>query len=308
MTTIKDIPRLSVSNLISIFHKKEGDAYTPGFLVAHRNSNDLGEREYSLSHPFSLNAFVLIYCISGAFSICTNDQTIPVRAGNLYINYPGQIMHVDKDKIETPLSVSTIVIDLDFIRNKNIDILPIANKLINLKNSQKIMLPKNSMTEMRTLIQAVSEEINNNDHDDESDSILRGLVSTLFFKIGRAVDKSQKETQSEEKVQDKTTSYFKEFIVHLSKHYKEQRTVGFYAEKMSLSPKYFTTVIKRASGHTVAEWIDHYVILEAKNLLKFSTMNVQEIAYSLNFPNQSFFGKYFKQHTGMSPSQHKKSK
>ncbi len=276
--------------------------------MAHRNSNDLGEREYSLSHPFSLNAFVLIYCISGAFSICTNDQTIPVRAGNLYINYPGQIMHVDKDKIETPLSVSTIVIDLDFIRNKNIDILPIANKLINLKNSQKIMLPKNSMTEMRTLIQAVSEEINNNDHDDESDSILRGLVSTLFFKIGRAVDKSQKETQSEEKVQDKTTSYFKEFIVHLSKHYKEQRTVGFYAEKMSLSPKYFTTVIKRASGHTVAEWIDHYVILEAKNLLKFSTMNVQEIAYSLNFPNQSFFGKYFKQHTGMSPSQYKKSK
>ena len=73
---------------------------------------------------------------------------------------------------------------------------------------------------------------------------------------------------------------------------------------MHLSPKYFTTLIKKASGQTAADWINHYVILEAKNLLKYSTMNVQEIAYSLNFPNQSFFGKYFKHHTGMTPSQY----
>ena len=53
------------------------------------------------------------------------------------------------------------------------------------------------------------------------------------------------------------------------------------------------------------EWIDSYVILEAKTLLKYSDMSVQEIAYALNFPNQSFFGSYFKRNTGMSPSQYR---
>ena len=81
--------------------------------------------------------------------------------------------------------------------------------------------------------------------------------------------------------------------------------MGFYARQLCITPKYLTTLIKRISGLSVSEWIDNYVIIEAKTLLKYSTMSIQEIAYYLNFPNQSFFGSYFKHNTGMSPSQYK---
>ncbi len=81
--------------------------------------------------------------------------------------------------------------------------------------------------------------------------------------------------------------------------------MGFYARQLCITPKYLTTLIKRISGLSVSEWIDNYVIIEAKTLLKYSTMSIQEIAYYLNFPNQSFFGSYFKRNTGMSPSQYK---
>ena len=81
--------------------------------------------------------------------------------------------------------------------------------------------------------------------------------------------------------------------------------MGFYARQLCITPKYLTTLIKRISGLSVSEWIDNYVILEAKTLLKYSTMSIQEISYSLNFPNQSFFGCYFKRHAGLSPSQYK---
>jgi len=84
--------------------------------------------------------------------------------------------------------------------------------------------------------------------------------------------------------------------------------VGFYARQLCITPKYLTTLIKRISGKSVSEWIDNYVILEAKTLLKYSNMSVQEIAYYLNFPNQSFFGSYFKRNAGMSPSQYKAKK
>ena len=74
---------------------------------------------------------------------------------------------------------------------------------------------------------------------------------------------------------------------------------------MCITPKYLTTLIKRVSGKSVSEWIDSYVILEAKPCSKYSSKSIQEIAYYLNFPNQSFFGSYFKRIAGMSPTQYK---
>ena len=78
----------------------------------------------------------------------------------------------------------------------------------------------------------------------------------------------------------------------------------FKAHLIVIAPDF----LKRISGKSVSEWIDNYVILEAKTLLKYSNMSVQEIAYYLNFPNQSFFGSYFKRNAGMSPSQYKAKK
>ena len=73
-----------------------------------------------------------------------------------------------------------------------------------------------------------------------------------------------------------------------------------------MSAGYLSTVIKNVSGKTAAEWIDDYVILEAKSLLKSTNLTIQQISDGLNFPSQSFFGKYFKRQTGISPKEYKK--
>ncbi len=91
------------------------------------------------------------------------------------------------------------------------------------------------------------------------------------------------------------------------KHFRYERTVGFYADKLCISPKYLSLVVKEATNRSAAQIIDEYVILEAKNLLRFSGKNVQQVAYELNFPNQSSFGKYFKHLTGMSPTEFQNS-
>ena len=88
-------------------------------------------------------------------------------------------------------------------------------------------------------------------------------------------------------------------------HYKQERSISFYAEKLCLTPKYLSSVIKQATGKLAGTWIDECVILEAKTQLKCSGKSIQQIAEELNFANQSFFGKYFKHHTGMSPSKYK---
>jgi AraC-like DNA-binding protein len=93
------------------------------------------------------------------------------------------------------------------------------------------------------------------------------------------------------------------FMELLSMYHSKERELRFYADKMCITPKYLSNVVRRASGKKATDWISEFVILEAKSLLIYSGQNVQEVSRRLNFPTQSAFGKYFKCQVGMSPSE-----
>ena len=95
----------------------------------------------------------------------------------------------------------------------------------------------------------------------------------------------------------------KELVRTVVMNYQTERNVSFYAEKMHLSPQHLSTTIKKITGKTLTDIISSFIINDAKAKLKSTEMTIQEIAYSLNFPDISFFGKYFKRYTGMSPKQ-----
>jgi AraC-like DNA-binding protein len=96
------------------------------------------------------------------------------------------------------------------------------------------------------------------------------------------------------------------FMNLVQENFREQRNVGFYADRLCLTPRYLSKIIRENSGVPAGEWIDNYVILEAKTLLKSTNMTVQQISDKLNFPSQSFFGKYFKRIVGVSPQEYRK--
>ncbi len=93
------------------------------------------------------------------------------------------------------------------------------------------------------------------------------------------------------------------FILSVCEHFREERQVSYYADLLCITPKHLSAVVKETSGKTAGEWIENYVILEAKMLLTSTDLTIQQIATKLNFTNQSFFGKYFKHITGYSPTQ-----
>lgn len=91
------------------------------------------------------------------------------------------------------------------------------------------------------------------------------------------------------------------FIVMVQQNFRKERFLDFYASKMDVTTKHLSRTIKELTGFSAVEWIDRYVILEAKVLLKSTNLTIQQISDELNFGSQSFFGKYFKKHTGVSP-------
>ncbi|WP_368125576.1 helix-turn-helix domain-containing protein, partial [Bacteroides stercoris] len=133
--------------------------------------------------------------------------------------------------------------------------------------------------------------------------ITQGLLMALCYEI---YDIYQGHAVKERTPKSRKEDLFERFIRYVYEFYKEERSVSFYADKMFLTPKHLSTVVKEVSGKTAGDWIDSLVILEAKAMLKSSEQSIQEIADELHFANQSFFGKYFKHHTGFSPKEYRK--
>lgn len=105
----------------------------------------------------------------------------------------------------------------------------------------------------------------------------------------------------------RTEDLFGRFMNLLSEHFTQERKVAFYASKLCVTPKYLSTTIKLASGKTPTTWINEMVFMEMERKLRYSQLSIKEIACELNFPNTSFFGKFFKVRSGLSPLRYRLS-
>jgi AraC family transcriptional regulator, transcriptional activator of pobA len=101
---------------------------------------------------------------------------------------------------------------------------------------------------------------------------------------------------------------FDRFLQLVNSHCREQRQLAFYADKICVTERYLGTVIRQTSGLTAKEWIDKAVITQAKVMLLHSNRQIVQIAYELNFPNPSFFCKYFKRLVGCTPQEYRKTR
>lgn len=100
---------------------------------------------------------------------------------------------------------------------------------------------------------------------------------------------------------------FFEFVKLVEANFRVQRRVSWYAQQIGISSKYLSELVKTVSRETPNAWIDKYVVMELRVLLHNPNLNIKEITEIMNFPNQSFLGKYFKEHVGLSPLAYRKT-
>ena len=136
------------------------------------------------------------------------------------------------------------------------------------------------------------------------EKIISSLFAAMFHYVMGILQKHSLPAGNDS-VSNRTDELFNKFLDLLREYCSTERSVEFYASKMGITPKYLSIILKKKSGRNASKLIDEAVVYEAKRLLKYSGMSINEIALKLNFASQSFFGKYFKQRVGVSPSRYK---
>lgn len=301
----KETRGFSLSRLVEICGLRPDDMLLDGCLVL-RDMHAANDRAAELFRsPTRINALAMAFCTQGRVRISADLIPYEIDERTLYIHFPGSIIRIAS---ETGSSVYAIACEEQFINRIGVDYKLLSNMVLRVREQPLIALEPGERQELVLAMEEIFREREADRQNPFSAEIMRQLLRTLIYRICRIIDRRDGRPATAPPATNRNEEYFKRFMFELSQHYASERSVGFYAGRLHLTPKYLTTIIRRTSGRPAIAWIDDYVILEAKNLLKYSAMSVQEVAYALNFPNQSFFGRYFKNHTGMTPSAYRSGK
>lgn len=252
---------------------------------------------YSRVVNLERNGFML--CRQGSISLGMDDKTFSLHAGQLYI-YPAfsqTVVMNYSDDIRAIIGAA----DFDFSLSMLESVLD-AHGFVYIRLNPVVRLTEEQYRRIEKLIWFVRQR-------QADDSVFRrqvitSLVQAFCFEVLDAYVANNPVWQKKTSRKD---SIFRQFIVELHFNFRKQRSVAFYAKKLCLSPRYFTTLIRERSGKTPVEWISMFVIADAKRKLADPQQSVKEIAAALDFPSQSLFCRYFKLYAGMSPSAYRAS-
>lgn len=134
------------------------------------------------------------------------------------------------------------------------------------------------------------------------DKVLQHVLMAIFY----SSDEICYQLENESGGYTSADTLSKEFMKLVKDNFRSERQLRFYSDKLCITPRYLSRVVKECTGSSAADWIERYVVLEARALLKSTNMTIQQISDELNFPSQTFFGKYFKRRVGMSPKAYRR--
>lgn len=249
------------------------------------------------SEPRMIRAGVVCLCLRGRGTFVINDTQYNVEKGDMVTilsNTVVQVTYSSDDFIGYVIAASTKFL-------MNIQMSDVVQSYIYISSNPVLRVSDEQMNTIIELGEMLKRKRDKREHP-FGEEISHHLLLVLCYELhamyrdhiaagdrGLAVDHSRQSVLC------------REFLVLVEKYACEYRDMGFYADKLCISTKYLSVVVKKASGQSPVEWIDRTVMRYARTLLTSSDMTVQQIAAKLNFPNPSFFGQYFKRHEGVTP-------
>ena len=253
----------------------------------------------------TFNKCGIFYCQRGSVEVSLEGCHYHIKPGDVYIYMASTLVHL----LHKSEDAEGIMVEVDFYY-----ILPIVNKVINvesqlfMRKNPCVSLSGEQCAHFEYLLNNLWDRINAEDCQKENVQyqhlkleLIKSMGQTICYEILNMYFTNQPLQPLQ---QGKKDVVFQNFMLSLFRFYRKERDVSFYARMQHITPRYFSAIIKEKTGDSALQWIVRMVITEAKQLLEESDLSIKEIADQLNFPTQSFFGKYFKQYVGVSPKEY----
>ena len=253
---------------------------------------------FLLNQPFKVDAILILVCLSGTLSGAINLKAYNAKAPFLVFVLPGQVLQQDipsEDFKGLFLILSQRFSDtlLSQIQDKFPMFLSSINRPVTQLDAEQLLV-------MKMCYKAIHRVIAETQNPYRLE-IVKYLMMSVFYGLGAWLHELPEPGRSKQEI------VVKNFLNLVREHCIEERGLNFYAEKLCITPKHLSKVIKGNSNMSATAWIDHSVVLEAKVMLKSTNMTIQQISDKLNFTSQSFFGKFFKRVADMSPREYRGS-
>lgn len=254
--------------------------------------------------PVRSEKFFCVHVVQGLLVINVGLETHEIRENQMFILLPGsvfQTIHVSADMKFYGYTMTSVMADKLFM--------DVGLQLLKTEVLYRCYIGDESYlknNERLTLYNQLKTELTSDSYKFKDFVLMRGCEILVLKDFSGYVDYINRTDFPE--IQTNCERILRDFLFLLERYHKTERSIKFYAAQMKLTPKYLSTSVKMASGKTCSKWIEDYVLLEAKMLLKQGSLNVGEISEHLNFPTQSMFGRFFKQATGITPKKYKEKK
>jgi len=278
----KSVPLYSIDRFQKNDHKKQYEIE-----VFHK------DRDFKVSYPHRHDFFEILFITQGSGTHTIDLHEHPIKPNSIFFLSPGQIHDLD---LSEDIKGFIFLFTAEFYLINKQD----QNKLLELPffynlsgKSHPLYIDQQKAERLKDLFQQACEENKHNQED--SSEIIRSVLDILLILCKRSYP-----VQHDEKSK-KSNLLVKRFKQLIEEKYQENLSVKEYADLLSVSANHLSETVKNLTGRTSTDLINDKMILEIKRLLIHTELTVSEIAFQLNFVDQSYFSRYFKKQTGQSP-------
>lgn len=255
----------------------------------------------NLRFPLKIDKVIQIVVLSGRMSCLVDLKVYSLQAPAMAILLPGQVL--ESLEYDEEFKTLTMIMSKEFTDSFN---LPVSlQERLFIQTNHFHPISQEVLEVYVSCFNQIKSVIKQKDNPYRRE-IIKCLFSAHYYGLGYYIHNANSENK-----QTVRMTYQQElcerFITLVSENYKEKREIGYYADKLCVSNKYLSSLLKQETGLTALQWIEKYVVLYAKSCLSSTSMTVQQISDELFFPSQSVFGKYFKRVEGISPKQYRQS-
>jgi AraC-like DNA-binding protein len=260
------------------------------------NIRDLPENStYTTEHV------LVMICTTGKIHFDYDGQLTTVHNGELFLGVPGSVL---SDYMVSPDFVCKLlaVKPTEVTASRELHAM-VINSILHIKTHPVAHLTESDAEDVSAYYDLICHRIRQTEHRYQNGEVC-SLINAFLLRVVGILDSGLDATETISSVRG--DQLVEKFVWMVNEDCGRKRPVEYYAERLNITPKYLSTLVRNTLGRTPTDVIKVVTMKEIERRLRYSEDSIKQISVALNFPNTSFFGKYFKQHSGMTPNSFRK--